>query len=514
MALRGGPGVGMVGRAPAASLVGPRPLVEQGLVLPARPAPVAAGPASAAPAGAAYALALAASVGALGALRARRNSRTELRAAARTAQKKKNTSMQEDEKPKGPPEPPPFDPATQIGALLPVGYFDPLNICKVGDRGKFRNFREAELKHGRVAMMASVGLVGQHFLKFPGFEAVPSGIRAADVSPGLQGWIVMILFCGYMELKVWKQDVASDAWHDRLLQRVACFQIRADAQESEAQSCATELLWDHCDEPKQIWPQFMMCLVQHLDLVTPLDAGHEESEAQSFVTEELWNDYADQDNGRSELMVHFVHDVVWGCDGQSGSAESEAQSCDLEEQDNFSSELMVHFVHDVVWGCGGHSGSAVDLGASVCGCGTAAAAPPTGRLVSCGPFFDFDELDLVMPVGAAHEESEAQSRATEQPWDHCDEQGPICFEFLRRLVQHLDPVTPLDASHEEPEAQSCATEELWDDLEEQDNFSSELMVHFVHDVASGCGGHSGSEVDLLGTSVCGCGAAATAPPRG
>mmetsp|Transcript_28761 Transcript_28761/g.76767 ORF Transcript_28761/g.76767 Transcript_28761/m.76767 type:complete len:286 (+) Transcript_28761:2-859(+) len=196
----------MVGRAPAASLVGPRPLVEQGLVLPARPAPVAAGPASAAPAGAAYALALAASVGALGALRARRNSRTELRAAARTAQKKKNTSMQEDEKPKGPPEPPPFDPATQIGALLPVGYFDPLNICKVGDRGKFRNFREAELKHGRVAMMASVGLVGQHFLKFPGFEAVPSGIRAADVSPGLQGWIVMILFCGYMELKVWKQD--------------------------------------------------------------------------------------------------------------------------------------------------------------------------------------------------------------------------------------------------------------------------------------------------------------------
>eukprot|EP00411_Alexandrium_monilatum_P062987 CAMPEP_0175528344 /NCGR_PEP_ID=MMETSP0096-20121207/20593_1 /TAXON_ID=311494 /ORGANISM="Alexandrium monilatum, Strain CCMP3105" /LENGTH=175 /DNA_ID=CAMNT_0016831023 /DNA_START=49 /DNA_END=572 /DNA_ORIENTATION=+ len=72
-----------------------------------------------------------------------------------------------------PPPPPPFDPAKQIGAMAPVGFFDPLGFSKVGDEEGFRNLRAAELKHGRVAMMAAVGAVAQHYIKFPGFEAVP-----------------------------------------------------------------------------------------------------------------------------------------------------------------------------------------------------------------------------------------------------------------------------------------------------------------------------------------------------
>merc|ERR1719387_2011400 len=73
-------------------------------------------------------------------------------------------------------EAPPFDPAKQLGAMAPLGFFDPLGFSNVGDEAGFRNLRAAELKHGRVAMMAAVGAVAQHFIKFPGFEKVPSGL--------------------------------------------------------------------------------------------------------------------------------------------------------------------------------------------------------------------------------------------------------------------------------------------------------------------------------------------------
>merc|ERR1719331_3179777 len=74
--------------------------------------------------------------------------------------------------------PPPFQPAEQVGAMAPLGYFDPLGFTKTGDEEGFRKFREAELKHGRVAMMASIGLVGQHFARFPFFEKAPAGFAA------------------------------------------------------------------------------------------------------------------------------------------------------------------------------------------------------------------------------------------------------------------------------------------------------------------------------------------------
>jgi len=69
-----------------------------------------------------------------------------------------------------------------VGALAPLGYFDPLGYCKVGDEEGFRSFRAAELKHGRVAMMASVGAVAQHYFKFPIFADV-KGTFAVGASP-------------------------------------------------------------------------------------------------------------------------------------------------------------------------------------------------------------------------------------------------------------------------------------------------------------------------------------------
>merc|ERR1711869_163941 len=50
------------------------------------------------------------------------------------------------------------------GISGPMGYFDPLGFSTTVDAGKLLFYREVELKHGRVAMLASLGmLVGEQF---------------------------------------------------------------------------------------------------------------------------------------------------------------------------------------------------------------------------------------------------------------------------------------------------------------------------------------------------------------
>merc|ERR1719436_1644702 len=107
-----------------------------------------------------------------------------------------------------PPAPPPFDPAKQLGAGAPLGYFDPLGFCKVGDEAGFRNLRAAEIKHGRVAMMAAVGALVQHFVQFPGFEKVPKGLAAVTTAPGMYGFAALFAISGALELTIWKDDPA------------------------------------------------------------------------------------------------------------------------------------------------------------------------------------------------------------------------------------------------------------------------------------------------------------------
>mmetsp|Transcript_39833 Transcript_39833/g.103100 ORF Transcript_39833/g.103100 Transcript_39833/m.103100 type:complete len:241 (-) Transcript_39833:202-924(-) len=102
--------------------------------------------------------------------------------------------------------PPPFDPAAQVGAMPPLGFFDPAGFCKKGDEKGFRNFRTAEIKHGRVAMMAALGAVVQHFVKFPGFQDVPSGLGAVSAPPGSYGFIALFAITGALELGVWTES--------------------------------------------------------------------------------------------------------------------------------------------------------------------------------------------------------------------------------------------------------------------------------------------------------------------
>ncbi|CAE8608979.1 unnamed protein product [Polarella glacialis] len=105
-----------------------------------------------------------------------------------------------------PPPPPPFAPAAQIGVTPPLGFFDPLNFSKTGDEGGFRKLRISEIKHGRVAMMAAVGAVFQHYVQLPGFEDVPKGFWAFTSGNGTAGFAVLFILSGVLELVLWKDN--------------------------------------------------------------------------------------------------------------------------------------------------------------------------------------------------------------------------------------------------------------------------------------------------------------------
>jgi len=73
---------------------------------------------------------------------------------------------------------PRFVMASQPGVTAPLGFWDPLNCCDTATEGRQRFYREVEIKHGRVAMLASLGfLVGENFHPlFGGNIDVPSYI--------------------------------------------------------------------------------------------------------------------------------------------------------------------------------------------------------------------------------------------------------------------------------------------------------------------------------------------------
>merc|ERR1712232_742962 len=102
-----------------------------------------------------------------------------------------------------------FDASKQIGVMPPTGYWDPCGCLKerVGkdgwqwkDEATFKKYRAAELKHGRVAMVASVGLIANAWWKFPGFESVPDGLATLQTSQGGAGFGLLFILAGYIEL--------------------------------------------------------------------------------------------------------------------------------------------------------------------------------------------------------------------------------------------------------------------------------------------------------------------------
>jgi hypothetical protein len=61
----------------------------------------------------------------------------------------------------------PENPTGLVGDIAPTGFFDPLGLSVGKDAATLKMYREAEIKHGRVCMLAAVGLLTQEILKNP-----------------------------------------------------------------------------------------------------------------------------------------------------------------------------------------------------------------------------------------------------------------------------------------------------------------------------------------------------------
>jgi hypothetical protein len=97
----------------------------------------------------------------------------------------------------------PFE--NEPGVIAPTGYFDPAKLSYGITAETFAQYRTAELKHGRVSMLAVLGYVATETYHFPGdiapgipFASIPSGIAAIDAVPFL-GWAQIIFLIGAVD---------------------------------------------------------------------------------------------------------------------------------------------------------------------------------------------------------------------------------------------------------------------------------------------------------------------------
>merc|ERR1712087_257306 len=80
-----------------------------------------------------------------------------------------------------------FSPETDIGVTPPLGLFDPLGFLSRGPDA-YRRYQEIEIKHGRLSMAATLGvIVTEAGIRFPGPLSPSNGLDFADVPGSLEG---------------------------------------------------------------------------------------------------------------------------------------------------------------------------------------------------------------------------------------------------------------------------------------------------------------------------------------
>jgi len=101
------------------------------------------------------------------------------------------------------------------GVQPPVGYWDPLGLAAGGNMFDYKRRRETELKHGRVAMFATIGYILPEYWRFPGylskyldikFTDIPNGLSAVSKLPALS-WLQIVGFAGIIEVNVYNENV-------------------------------------------------------------------------------------------------------------------------------------------------------------------------------------------------------------------------------------------------------------------------------------------------------------------
>ena len=101
----------------------------------------------------------------------------------------------------------------ELGATAPFKYWDPLGLAS-GDEAEFRRRRVAEIKNGRVAMLACLGYIVPEFGRFPGYCSPSQGLKFTDIPNGVEalyklpveGWAQIGIFIAILELFPLRQD--------------------------------------------------------------------------------------------------------------------------------------------------------------------------------------------------------------------------------------------------------------------------------------------------------------------
>ena len=76
------------------------------------------------------------------------------------------------------------------------------------DQETFDYYRTAEIKHGRVSMLAIIGYIVPEIFKFPGeiapgvtFASIPNGVAAIEAVPSL-GWAQIFFLIGFVDYRL------------------------------------------------------------------------------------------------------------------------------------------------------------------------------------------------------------------------------------------------------------------------------------------------------------------------
>ena len=83
-----------------------------------------------------------------------------------------------------------FSPTTDIGVTPPLGLFDPLGFLSRGPE-VYRRYQEIEIKHGRLAMAATLGVITTEAgIRFPGYLSISQDMCAqAHSAQPLHTWV-------------------------------------------------------------------------------------------------------------------------------------------------------------------------------------------------------------------------------------------------------------------------------------------------------------------------------------
>jgi len=108
-----------------------------------------------------------------------------------------------------------YDASKELGACDPLLFWDPIGFCEAGTKEDFDRRRAVELKHGRVCMVAALGMIWPDlFGKFDGYLSPSAGLKFADVPSGLaaipavpvQGWLQVLVLAAVIETQLFKDQ--------------------------------------------------------------------------------------------------------------------------------------------------------------------------------------------------------------------------------------------------------------------------------------------------------------------